>query len=95
MQATEIRYGLAGKNEFKVLMPSYASENTYAGLSATSVGLEYEADYADKWIGAVETILTLPSGNDAFGSNGLGAALNGIVGYSLSDSARVFLSSLG
>jgi Putative MetA-pathway of phenol degradation len=91
MQATEIRYGLPGKNEFKVLTPSYASEKTHSGLSATSVGFKHEVDYADKWTGALETILTLPSGNDAFGSKGLGAAFNAIVGYSLSDSVGLSL----
>lgn len=86
MQATEVRYGIPGRNEFKVLTPSYTSEKASSGLSATSIGFKHELGYTDKWIGTVETVVTLPSGNDAFGSAGLGAAFNGIVGYSLSDS---------
>jgi hypothetical protein len=85
MQATEVRLGLPGRNEFKVLTPSYTVAKESSGLSATSIGFKHELGYNDKWVGSVEAILTLPSGNDAFGSAGLGAAFNGIVGYSLSD----------
>lgn len=85
LQATEVRLGLPGKNEFKVLPPSYTSEKASSGWSATTIGFKHELGYNDKWIGSVETILTLPSGSDAFGSHGLGAAFNGIIGYSLTD----------
>ena len=91
MQATEIRLGLPGRNEFKVLTPSYTVEKASSGWSATGIGFKHEVGYNDKWIGSVETILTLPSGNDAFGSAGLGAAFNGIVGYSLSDTVGLGL----
>ncbi len=85
MQATEVRLGLPGRNEFKVLTPSYTSEKASSGWSATGIGFKHEVGYNSKWVGSVETILTLPSGNDAFGSAGLGAAFNGITGYSLTD----------
>ncbi|MDA8173969.1 MAG: hypothetical protein M0018_05175 [Nitrospiraceae bacterium] len=87
----ELRYGLPGANEFKVLASNYTSqraglpEEASFGLSATSVGFKHELGYNAKWLGAVEAILTLPSGNDAFGSRGLGATFSGIAAYSLTD----------
>ena len=85
----EIRYGLPGGNEFKVLAPNYNSqragvpEEASSGFSAASAGFKHEFGYTEKWLGSMEAVLTLPSGNDAFGSRGIGAALNGIVSYAL------------
>ncbi len=100
----ELRFGLPGRNEFKILAPSYTSQRSgtpreaSSGLSATGIGFKHELGYSDKWLGSVEAIFTLPSGNDVFGSRGLGTTLNGIVAYSLSDhvglSMQVGASSL-
>ncbi len=100
----ELRFGLPGRNEFKVLAPTYTSARSgnpreaSSGLSATAIGFKHGLGYTDKWTGSVEGILTLPSGNDVFGSRGLGATLNGIAAYSLSDhvglSVQLGLSSL-
>jgi hypothetical protein len=87
----ELRFGLPGNNEFKILPSNYNSQRagipeiTSTGLSATSIGFKHELGYTGKWLGSMEAVLTLPSGSNAFGSRGLGAALNGIVEYSLSD----------
>ena len=87
----EVRFGLPGGNEFKVLPSNYNSqrsgipEEASSGLSATSIGFKHELGYTKKWLGSVEAIFTLPSGNDAFGSRGPGAAVNGIVAYALTD----------
>ncbi len=87
----ELRFGLPGRNEFKVLASNYTSqrsgipEESPSGLSATSIGFKHELGYTDKWLGAVEAVMTLPSGNDAFGSRGLGATLSGIAAYSITD----------
>lgn len=92
----ELRVGLPGGNEFKVLAPNYASqmagtpEQASSGLSATSIGFKHELGYTEKWLGAAEAVLTLPSGNDDFGSRGLGATVSGIAAYSLTD--RIGLS---
>ncbi len=87
----ELRFGLPGANEFKVLASNYTSqrssipEEDSSGLSATSIGFKRELGYTDKWLGAVEAVLTLPSGNDVFGSRGLGAMFSGIAAYSLTE----------
>ncbi len=87
----ELRVGLPGRNELKVIAPNYTSERAgnpqeaSSGLSATALGFKHGLGYSDRWTGSVEGILILPSGNDAFGSRGVGATLNGIVAYSLND----------
>jgi hypothetical protein len=87
----ELRYGLPGGNEFKVLASNYNRQRTgipaaaSSGLSATSIGFKHELGYTSKWLGSLEAILTLPSGNNVFGSRGTGASFNGIVAYSLTD----------
>jgi hypothetical protein len=92
----EVRFGLPGRNEFKILAPNYTSQRSgtrqeaSSGLSAAGIGFKHELGYAGKWLGSVEAVLTLPSGNDVFGSRGLGTTINGIVAYSLS--AHVGLS---
>jgi len=92
----EVRFGLPGRNELKILAPNYTSQRLRtpqepsSGLSAASIGFKHELGYTGKWLGSVEAVLTLPSGNDVFGSRGLGTTVNGIVAYSLS--AHVGLS---
>ncbi len=87
----ELRFGLPGSNEFKILAPDYNSqragvpEEATSGLSATAIGFKHELGYTGKWLGSVEAILTLPSGNDAFGSRGPGATFNAIAACSLTD----------
>ena len=87
----ELRFGLPGMNEFKVLASNYTSqrsgipEEASSGLSATSIGFKHELGYNAKWLGSVEAVFALPSGNDAFGSKGLGALFSGIAAYSLTD----------
>ncbi len=92
----EVRFGLPGRNEFKILAPNFTSQRSgtpqeaVSGLSATSIAFKHEIGYSDKWLGSVEAVLTLPSGNAVYGSRGLGTTFNGIVAYSLS--AHVGLS---
>jgi hypothetical protein len=87
----ELRFGLPGNNEFKILPSNYNSqragipERASSGLSATFIGFKHELGYTSKWLGSAEAVLTLLSGSNAFGSRGLGAALSGIVAYSLTD----------
>jgi hypothetical protein len=100
----ELRFGLPGRNEFKILAPTYTSQRSgdpreaSSGFSATALGLKHGLGYSDKWTGSVEAIITLPSGNADFGSRGSGATLNGIAEYSVTDqvalSMQLGLSSL-
>jgi hypothetical protein len=93
----ELRYGLPGRNELKVLASNYTSirsgipEEASSGLSAASIGFKHELVYTSKWLGSAEAVLTLPSGNDTFGSRGLGVAFSGIVAYSLNDQVGLSL----
>jgi hypothetical protein len=87
----ELRFGLPGRNEFKVLASGYTSQRSgipeaaSSGLSATAIGFKHELGYNGQWLGSLEAVMTLPSGNDDFGSHGLGVALSGIVAYSITD----------
>ncbi len=91
----EMRTGLPGRNEFVLLPPNYNRQRTgavpglpareTAGSSAVTLGLKHELGYTRYWLGAVEALFTLPSGGSAFGSQGLGMALNGIAAYTLSE----------
>jgi hypothetical protein len=80
---TEFRVGLPANNEFVVLAPNYIHLSAYphSGATATGVGLKHEIGYTSTLIGAVESIITLPSGSDAYGSDGTGVALNAILSY--------------
>lgn len=79
----EFRLGLPANNEFVVVLPNYIHQSMapHSGFSATTLGIKHEIGYTQHWIATVESLFTLPSGSTAFGSNGLGAVFNGIVGY--------------
>ncbi len=83
------RAGIAGRNELVLIAPNYitqsSSDGDTSGWSATTLGIKHSLGYNGTWQGAVEALFTLPTGSDAFGSRGLGAAFNGIVAYSLSE----------
>ena len=91
----ELRIGLPGRNEFTLIPPSYNSQRTrsgsdsttevVSGYSALTLGLKHELGYTRQWQGTVQILVTLPSGSSAFGSHGLGVALNGVVAYALSE----------
>lgn len=90
-----VRLGLPEKNEFVLIPPNYNRQRTddfsgaeaddSEGLSAVTVGFKRELGYTRKWLGAVEALVTLPSGGSQFGSRGFGIALNGIAAYTLSE----------
>lgn len=97
----EVRIGLPGRNEFTLIPPSYNHQRTrsgsdsstedVSGYSALSLGLKHELGYTRRWLGAVQALFTPPSGSSAFGSEGFGAALNGILAYTLSEQAGLTL----
>jgi hypothetical protein len=79
----EFRLGLPANNEFFLLLPNYIlqSMTPHAGYTATTAGIKHQLGYTQDWVVTVEGLLTFPDGSAAFGSQGLGAALNGIVSY--------------
>ena len=92
----ELRFGLPGNNEFVLLPPNDNLQRVPGsphlhGFSATAVGIKHELGYTRHWLGAVEGLFTLPSGSPAFGSQGLGVAVNGIVTYAPSDDTGISL----
>jgi hypothetical protein len=86
------RAGLPGRNEFVLLAPNYTrqvtnpvsgpAEEKITGSSAVTLGIKHLVGYTSAWLGAVETLFTLPTGGAAFGSRGLGAAFNVIAAFS-------------
>ena len=79
----ELRIGLPYNNEFVMLLPNYihVMSPSVSGASATTVGIKHELGYTQHWLGAVESLITLPNGSAVFGSKGTGVAVNGIVSY--------------
>lgn len=82
---TEIRYGLPFNNEFVLSAPNFFHQNI-SGWGSTLIGIKHEIAYTNRWILATEGLLTLPSGSAAFGSPGLGTAINGIAELELTPS---------
>ncbi len=86
------RTGLPGRNEFVILAPNYtrqaahhesdSAEEKITGTSAVTLGIKHSLGYTSSWSGAVEALLTLPTGGSAFGSRGLGVAANVIAACS-------------
>jgi hypothetical protein len=97
---TLIRFGLPLGNEINVFVPNYIRQNstedgTISGSTATIVGLKHQFLARNKWVYAAESIFTMPSGSDNFGSNAMGFAVNGIVDYSFTSSiSATFMAGL-
>ncbi len=92
----EWRFGLPFHNEFVFLPPNENRQHipgasSLEGFSATTIGIKHEVGYTRRWLGAVESLFTLPSGSPGFGSAGLTVALNGILSYATSANTSVSL----
>lgn len=87
----ELRFGLPKNNEFVVLLPNYnhQSVSPISGTTASVVGLKHEIGYNEHWLGAVEALTGLPTGNKDFGSNHFQPVVNGIIQYSFTPSLNV------
>jgi hypothetical protein len=81
------RAGLPESNELVILIPNYFNQTVtpYSGMSASVVGIKHEVGHTSRMVGSAEALFTLPVGSYAFGSNGLGVAVNGIVNYNITD----------
>lgn len=81
----EIRVGLPNHNEFLISAPSYYHQTVAprAGWSAVSLSAKHEVGYNANWLGAVEGIVTLPTGSEAYGSRAVGGTVDGIVMYTV------------
>lgn len=84
---SELRVGLPAGNEFVMVLPNYIHQlqAPHSGFSAMTAGVKHQFGYTENWVTAIESIFTLPGGSQAFGSDGTGVALNGIVNYTLND----------
>jgi len=78
-----LRFGLPFHNEFVWVLPNYIHQSLmpHSGATATTVGIKHEIGYNTQWLGTVESLITLPTGSPAFGSESVGAAVNGIISY--------------
>jgi hypothetical protein len=93
---TLYRLGLGQQTEIDIQSPNFVQPSHFGApkLTATSVGVKHEIGHTAKWLGTVETIMTLPSGSREFGSAGLGVGLNGILVYTYSPQ-WVFVTMMG
>jgi hypothetical protein len=89
----EFRVGLPARNEISVVLPNYIHQSMapHSGNTATVVGIKHEIGYNQNWLGAVEALFTLPSANAAFGSQGLGSTVNGIISYTFNPKLNLTL----
>ncbi|HSW70886.1 MAG TPA: hypothetical protein VLH77_02780, partial [Gammaproteobacteria bacterium] len=85
---TVLRLGLPAKTELVILFPNYFRQTVqpHAGWGPTTIGLKHELGYNEKWLASIEGLVIWPSGGAAFGSDGTGGIINGIIDYSLSPS---------
>ncbi|NNM60441.1 MAG: transporter [Legionellales bacterium] len=78
----EVRFGLPYSTEFVFLPPNFIAPSVSpAGFGASTIGLKHELGYTENWLGSIESLVTLPTGSDANGSDGTGIAVNGIINY--------------
>jgi len=78
----ELRIGLPDNNELVILPPNFIHQSmTTSGYASSTIGIKHEMGYNQNWLDAIEVLATLPSGSTSYGSDGLGAAFNGIVSY--------------
>lgn len=77
--------GIPGHSELIFELPSYNQEPKmhFSGFSPAVIGVKHEFGVGPQWMAAVHLLLELPSGNDAFGTQGLGANLNGMLSYKI------------
>lgn len=92
----QFRFGLPANNEITVLAPTYTHQygnnaQNNDGYGITSLGWKHQFVNLPTWGFSGETIFTLPTGSNAFGSDGLGFALNGIVAYNITDTVALAL----
>lgn len=80
-----IRFGLPGNNEFLMTSPNYFHQtiSPRAGWSAPAVSFKHEFGYNQHWVSALEAIVTIPSGSDAYGSRSFGETVNAIATYAV------------
>lgn len=83
----ELRIGLPANSEFVIVMPNYNTQTVEpdAGFGASVVGVKHRVGLCSKVVTSVEGLFTLPSGSDAFGSQGLGVTFNGIIAYNFTE----------
>jgi hypothetical protein len=89
----EFRLGLPYQNEILIILPNYNHHSTtpHTGYDATAVGFKHEIGYNEQWLGAMDGLITLPSGSAAFGSNNVGTTLNGVIEYDFTPSLSLSL----
>lgn len=88
----ELRWGLPDHSELVWLPPNFQYQRSSAapgvpaamarGFGPTTLGIKHEFGYTAHWQWTAETLATIPSGDRAYGSPGLGVAANAIVSYS-------------
>ncbi len=87
----EIRFGLPGENELLIAAPTFFHETKIprAGWSAPIVSLKHELGYNTHWLGAVEGLVTIPSGSEHYGSKAWAGAVNGIATYTFNPALSI------
>lgn len=77
------RLGLPAHNEFVLFLPNYIHQTVapHSGFTTYGMGIKHQIGYTQNWLSAVEALFAFPGGSKAFGSHGLGGAVNGIVSY--------------
>lgn len=85
----QLRFGWAPATEFTVLPPNYIKQYGNAtaaeGFTNITLGLKHQFNDNGKILFAAESLFALPTGDDNFGSDGLGVAINAMFNYAITD----------
>ncbi len=84
-----LRFGFLDGNEFNVLTPNYIQQQHASGFTATTLGFKHQFVPIGPLVYTAESLITPPSGDNNFGSEGLGVAVNGIISYDFTPATSV------
>ncbi len=81
----EYRVGLPFHTEFVFLPPNYIHQMhpSLSGYTAATMGIKHEIGYTAHWLAAAESLFTIPSGSNEFGTQTVEETVNGIVTYTV------------
>ncbi len=79
----EFRVGIPYNSELSLQFPNFIHQSFYphSGFAPSIVGIKHLVSFNATLQTAVEALVTLPDGSTAFGNNGPGLAINGILSY--------------
>lgn len=90
---SDVRFGLPANSELFILVPTYTTQtlSPRSGFTNTAIGIKHIFAYNQKWMFTAESVIVLPDGSAAFGSQQTGYYANAIASYDLTDKWNALL----